>query len=536
MDSDLQVARRSSRSESFDGQVKLRTDSFDVQSKLRSDSVSSVDGQSKIFSATPDTWLSVNTCQDVVAVNSLHGDDDILKHIPGLLHYESRMLWILFLLNNPKNRVVFTSALKIDEAIVDYLLGLLATVKKEDARNRLLMVACEDDSLRLLATKVAENPNFVSQIRDFLVQDRRSMRVFFWSQSEQVLAKEIGVPCGHFSNELSWLGTKAGSRQIFKQGNVQHPRGNYELLTSIESVSEEIVKLWEMDNSIVKVVVKLNDGVSGKGNAIFKLPSLAADMAGQERVNLVFKALHSDLLDPTSGDKWDQFLPLVSANGAIVEEFLNASDISSPSCQAFIHADGSVEIIATHEQILDGQVYLGCRFPSAAGYRSELQRLTRKVGALLAAKGGQDLFSVDYMAYLKADGSYCVNAIEINLRSGGTTHPYGTTKLLTQAYYDEAMGSLVDPTGTSKCYMATDNLVKPHFIGAEISTFLGFVAQYSELQFHKDTRTGPVFHLLGALPKHGKMGVTCIADSPQAAEEMFEKVNQTLDSLQVILG
>jgi len=49
------------------------------------------------------------------------------------------------------------------------------------------------------------------------------------------------------------------------------------------------------------------------------------------------------------------------------------------------------------------------------------------------------------------------------------------------------------------------------------------------LQFNKHSKKGAVFHLIGALSEYGKCGVTCIADSPAEAEEIFTRVIATLD-------
>jgi hypothetical protein len=42
------------------------------------------------------------------------------------------------------------------------------------------------------------------------------------------------------------------------------------------------------------------------------------------------------------------------------------------------------------------------------------------------------------------------------------------------------------------------------------------------------TMTGTTLHLLGALREHGKMGVTCVGDSPEEAEERYREILATL--------
>jgi hypothetical protein len=43
--------------------------------------------------------------------------------------------------------------------------------------------------------------------------------------------------------------------------------------------------------------------------------------------------------------------------------------------------------------------------------------------------------------------------------------------------------------------------------------------------------SGATLHLLGALHQHGKMGATCIADSREEADALYERVDQTIDEL-----
>jgi hypothetical protein len=40
--------------------------------------------------------------------------------------------------------------------------------------------------------------------------------------------------------------------------------------------------------------------------------------------------------------------------------------------------------------------------------------------------------------------------------------------------------------------------------------------------------TGSTMHLLGALRDFGKMGVTCMGDSPEEAEERYREVRATI--------
>jgi hypothetical protein len=218
--------------------------------------------------------------------------------------------------------------------------------------------------------------------------------------------------------------------------------------------------------------------------------------------------------------------------GAVVEEFIEGQGKRSPSVQGFIHPDGTVEILSTHEQILggkDNQVYLGATFPADAAYREELQRIGRAVGAKLAAHGAMGRFAVDALAVPRAAGGWDLHALEINLRQGGTTHPYETARLLTGAHYDEETGLLVDRNGHPKFYMATDNVVHDGLKGMTPAEFLAR-ARAAGLKFDQGSETGPVFHLMGAL-ELGKVGFTAIAGSPQEAEAMYQETERAIERI-----
>ena len=50
----------------------------------------------------------------------------------------------------------------------------------------------------------------------------------------------------------------------------------------------------------------------------------------------------------------------------------------------------------------------------------------------------------------------------------------------------------------------------------------------SDIHYNKETEKGVVFHVLGSLSKYGKVGATCIADSPQEAEELYQNTIKRL--------
>ncbi len=125
-------------------------------------------------------------------------------------------------------------------------------------------------------------------------------------------------------------------------------------------------------------------------------------------------------------------------------------------------------------------------------------------------------------------GEWEFHAIEINLRKGGTTHPFMTLKFLTNGRYDLSSGSFYSQQGRAKYYMATDNLQKPQYQGLLPNDLMDIIAHH-QLHFDTSTETGTVFHLMGCLSEFGKLGLTSIGNSPQQAEDIYRHVVKAID-------
>jgi hypothetical protein len=49
------------------------------------------------------------------------------------------------------------------------------------------------------------------------------------------------------------------------------------------------------------------------------------------------------------------------------------------------------------------------------------------------------------------------------------------------------------------------------------------VALMRDLHFDQARQAGNVFHMMSALPAHGRLGITSVGDSPEEAQERFDK-------------
>jgi hypothetical protein len=161
-----------------------------------------------------------------------------------------------------------------------------------------------------------------------------------------------------------------------------------------------------------------------------------------------------------------------------------------------------------------------------------LQELGLRIGRTLAKKGAIERYGVDFVAVHHPDNSgaqWDLQAIEINLRKGGTTHPFMSLRYLTNGRYERSTGLFYSYEGREKYYIATDNLQKERYKGLLPHDLMDIVAHH-RLHFDSSTQTGNVFHLMGALSEFGKLGLTCIGDSLQQAEDLYNKVVKVLDA------
>ena len=70
------------------------------------------------------------------------------------------------------------------------------------------------------------------------------------------------------------------------------------------------------------------------------------------------------------------------------------------------------------------------------------------VGRHLSRLGVLGRFAQDFVVVRDATGTWTPYAIQLNLRKGGTTHPFLTLQFLTDGAYDGDHGLFLTPTGT----------------------------------------------------------------------------------------
>jgi hypothetical protein len=226
----------------------------------------------------------------------------------------------------------------------------------------------------------------------------------------------------------------------------------------------------------------------------------------------------------------DEFLATFDRLGGVVEERITGSALTSPSVQMRVLPDRTVELLSTHDQLLggaSGQKYLGCVFPADPAYSRLITEPAMAVGRDLAERGVLGRFAVDFVVVRDGAGDWTAHAIELNLRKGGTTHPFLTLQFLVGGEYDGDAGLYRTASGAPKFLVATDHLEDDRLKALTPRDVFDVVVR-KRLHFDHSRKTGVVFHMLSCVTECGRLGMTAIGDSPEQAWQTYQDATEAL--------
>ncbi len=454
-----------------------------------------------------DPFRPADTPRTVLIVPSMTLDGAGLVKIPGVMHYEERFLAFLHLLRDPLVRVLFVSSVAPPPELVDYTLGLFGC-----GRDRLTLLDCADPAPVPLTEKVLRRPDLVAALRSA----RPSVLVAFnGSPLERTLADRVGAPLFATEPELAPLGSKTGSRRLFAAAGVPVAPG-HDGLRDVPDVVAALADLRAADPSVDRAVVKLNDSFGAGGNVLFSFRDAPADglRAWVER-ELPVRAVFA-----SPPDSWAEYAGKIGAMGAVVERFVGGEESTSPSAQVLVDGAGA-QVLSTHDQVLSGQIFIGCTAPARAEYRAELREATLRIGRALSAAGVVGIASVDFVA-TRTGGEWRLHALEINLRMGGGTAPHFLFQGLVRGEYTDS-GDYLAPDGTPRCYYATDRVLREEYKALSVDRL---IRALDRERF--DGRTGAMGYMLGAL-EIGRFGVVCVDRDVPSATAGYHRVLAAVD-------
>lgn len=465
----------------------------------------------------------------VVIIPSLTLDHEMLNTIKGSVHYEERLLCMLMLLRMPRTQIIYVTSVPIDSSIVDYYLHLLPGITGKHARERLTLLSCYDASHISLSEKILKRPRLMKRIRESIRYPQMAhLSCFNVTGFEKQLSLLLNIPVYGCNPALHYWGTKTGSRRIFKQLGIPVPHG-FEGLKNEEEIIEALTQLKLANPYLKRAVVKINDGFSGEGNAVFAYQGLSAESKNlnHEIASCLAIRLSMVAINVTYGVFLEKFCCL----GGIVEEFIEGEVKESPSVQCRINPLGITDVISTHDQLLggeSGQVFMGATFPAKKEYNKEIAFAGKCIGEALMREGVLGRFAIDFLSVRDEQG-WKHFAIEINLRKGGTTHPFLMLQFLTEGEFVWETGDYFMPNGQSRCYFASDNVVNEKYKGLSPHDLID-IAICNNLQYDGARQQGVMFHMMGALSQYGKLGMVCIAKTESEAKDYFNKTLVILDA------
>ncbi|MBQ7529616.1 carboxylate-amine ligase [bacterium] len=494
-----------------------------------------------LYSKLKPIWQALSSetpfSETVVVVPSMTLDAEEMLKINGIEYYEERLLFLLIQLCNPNTEVVYVTSQPLRQSIVDYYLQLLPGIPYSHARRRLHMYDVNDASRDVsLTQKVLDRPALMQRIRNHAKHSQIAhLSVFNVTPAEKSLSVALGLPLMGADPSFLPYGTKSGSRKLFKQTGVLCPFG-FEDLANEDDIAEAIVELYFQKPETKRAVVKINEGFSGEGNAIYKfgdLLNIEPTLSNRAKaIALVKSDLPRSLKMQAPHLPYADFMKKYIQMGGIVEEFLEGCEKSSPSVQTRITPTGQVQIISTHDQIMGGedkQIFVGCKFPAPLEFHKDIHEGGLKVGQALADLGLVERVSIDYMAVptiphlpVSSDNPWKLYAIEINMRKGGTTHPFRTLQFLTGGHYNTETGLFTTPRNSVKYYVASDNWICDNYRRLLPEDLIDIIT-YSQLHFNSTTNTGVIFHMIGAVSQYGKFGITCIGNTPEEAQHFYDE-------------
>ncbi len=171
----------------------------------------------------------------------------------------------------------------------------------------------------------------------------------------------------------------------------------------------------------------------------------------------------------------------------------------------------------------DGQVYQGCRFPADPGYAPQLAeyaaasaQVTRAAGRSRPPRGRLRMRASDEA------GDWQVYALEMNLRKGGTTHPYADAPQSRPGPLrpDARARGSTTPTSRASTSRPTTSSILPG-TACRPATVIAAIAD-AGLAFDYERGWGVVLHMLSCLAVDGRFGLTAIGTSPEHAQELYD--------------
>lgn len=464
----------------------------------------------------------------IIACPSISLKREDIEKIVAIDLYEMRSLWQILYAVKRNIHVLYLSSNPVETENVKHLLSCVGL--DEEIKSRISFYDLAEFGGLNLSEKIINSGPFLNTLEKQINKYPTFLMPFNYTDIERRLAGILGIPVFGCHPSLNYWQTKSGNKTIFRRADIPMPEG-VENLKSKEDIIFGVMNLWRQFPAQMKYMVKLDSGVSGEGNALLTLDmdfSQFDRLSIKEKLDYIEARLNEMRFQQKDLD-FAEFANRMEAGG-IIEVFLEGDNFYSPSSQGYIHPNLKVELLATHEQVLDksGMKFLGCRFPAPADIRDHIAEWTKEIGSELSQIGVIGFFSVDYIVYENEKGEEEIKVIEINIRQGGTTHPYQTAKLVTNAKFNDAKGILESSNGNPVHYFANDNFCLENLKHSAPKNLIGHLEKKNVL-FNPRSQKGAVLHMLNSMSRFGKIGYTVIGSSKDEVDGIRLELEKVVD-------
>ncbi|MEU3711877.1 L-propargylglycine--L-glutamate ligase BesA [Streptomyces catenulae] len=439
----------------------------------------------------------------------------LLEEVSYLRYSAERSLCFLSDLRDPAVQAVVVTSEPVDPYTLEYHFREVFRFDDrmiESVRERLTLLAPESHQPRALDDLVLGDERLVAALRSATRDsDRATIVHFMASDSLDRLADTLGADLEEGSQPfVTRWGSKAGGKEILLRAGVAVPEGSAEELHTEQSVVREIQRLATGPRRARQTMVKLSSHsyAASIGNVLIDGEKLdrTGDLLGSAEV----------IRMPA-----DDFRRELAGGGAIVEEFVDGIT-SSPSGLGHIDADGTVTVVATHDQVLSGGQYWGCRFPAEERWRPAIGEAVARTGAVLAELGHRGTFGIDFVVA----GERGPLAVEINLRKVGPSH----VLRYAEALVGERVGAdgLLRRCDGRQVRYVHGRLHEPEVLGALDPKTAVERLREEGLLYRHDKGEGVALHVLGALTTCGFVELTALAPTFEAADAYFKAAEASL--------
>ena len=392
-----------------------------------------------------------------VVVPSLTLDQSELRKLPGASFYEERLLFLLIRLRNPRARMVFVTSQPVHPFVLEYYFQFLAGIPASHARARLTLL-CAYDALAALAHR--EDPGAAApasqRIRDGIHDTKRAyLTVFNSTPLERRLAVLLGIPLNGVDPNLIHLGTKSGQPQGLPRGRRGPARWARRTCAREHDVENALLDLRAQRPGAAARGGQAQRQLLRRGQRDLPLPG-GRRRATRSTTSCARSSSRCPRRRRSSTSRSSRAWAASSRSSSRRRRRPRPAR-SSASARA-----GEVLPISTHDQILggpSGQVFLGCIFPADETTACASRRTRSRSARCWPATAWSAASAWTSWCWRASRGEeWKLSALEINLRMGGTTHPYLALQFLTGGQLDPATGLFRSPSGQTKYYRATDNL------------------------------------------------------------------------------